>query len=421
MLKTYKYRLYPTRKQTEKLEWTLETCRVLYNSCLVDRNRHYKETCKGLSRIDQQKILVQDKKNITCLKDIHSQVLQDVLFRVEKAYKAFFRRVKEKSKTGGKAGYPRFKQTGRYDSITYTQSGFEIIDSKLKLSKIGHIKLKLHRSINGIIKTCNIKKEIDKWYACFSVEYKPAIKPIPDKQIGIDMGIKSFAVLSNGKVIDNPKYLVKSEERLIKKQKRLSNKIKGSNNRKKAKVSVARLHKKVSNQRKDFQHKLSREIIGNYGYIAVEDLQIKNMVKNHNLAKSISDAGWGQFLSFLTYKAEEAGCYVEKVNPRYTSKMCSHCGNIYHDMTLSVRKWTCPVCNTAHDRDRNASINILNKIIRQELPECTLGETGSMDIYSFACFEKHCFSAKKYVAGGNARALKSIPSMNQEASSVRAG
>ena len=328
--------------------------------------------------------------------------MQDVLFRVEKAYKAFFRRIKEKN---GKAGYPRFKNYGRYDSITYPQSGFEIIDGKLKLSKIGHIKLKLHRNISGIIKTCAIKKEIDKWYVCFSVEYKPTAQAIPNKQIGIDMGIKSFAVLSSGKVIDNPKYLILSEERLIKKQRRLPCKKKGSNNRKKAKVLVAKLHKKVSNQRKDFQHKVSREIIDNYGYIAVEGLQIKNMVRNHRLAKSISDAGWGQFVSFLTYKAEEAGCYVEKVNPRYTSKMCSVCGYVHHDMTLSIRKWTCPICNTTHDRDINASVNILNKTIRQELPEYTLGETSSMD---------DPVVRKNY-------ALKSILPMNQEAAPVRAG
>ena len=399
MLKTYKYRLYPTKKQIEKLEWTLETCRILYNSCLVDRNRHYEQTGKGLSRIDQQKILVQDKKNIEYLTNIHSQVLQDVLFRVDKAYKAFFRRLKEKS---GKAGYPRFKQMSRYDSITYTQSGFEIINGKVKLSKIGHIKLKLHRSINGIIKTCNIKKEIDKWYVCFSVEYEPIRKPIPDKQIGIDVGIKSFAVLSDGKTIDNPKYLIQAEERLIKKQKRLSYKKKGSNNRKKARISVARAHKRVSNQRKDFQHKVSREIVNNYGYIAVEDLQIKNMVRNHNLSKSIHDAGWGQFVSFLTYKAEEAGCYVEKVNPRNTSKKCSVCGYIHKEMTLSVREWTCPICYTEHDRDENASVNILNKTIRSERPEFTLAETGNVDDRSISY-------------------LKSTPSMNQEAPSVRAG
>ncbi|MCL4497367.1 MAG: transposase [Deltaproteobacteria bacterium] len=399
MLKTYKYRLYPTRKQEEKIDWMLETCRILYNSCLVDRNRHYEETGKGLSRIDQQKILVRDKKNIEYLMNIHSQVLQDVLFRVEKAYKAFFRRLKDRN---GKAGYPRFKQTGRYDSITYTQSGFEIVDGKLKLSKVGHIKLKLHRSINGIIKTCNIEKEIDKWYVCFSVEYKPARKSVPAQQIGIDMGIKSFAVLSNDEVIDNPKYLVKSEEKLNKKQKRLSPKKKGSNNRKKARRAVARAHKKVSNQRKDFQHKESRRIVDNYGYIAVEDLQIKNMVKNHNLAKSIHDAGWGQFVSFLTYKAEEAGCYIEKVNPHNTSKKCSVCGYVYKALDLSVRSWLCPVCHTVHDRDINAAVNILNKTIGKELAEFTLGETGNVDDRSISY-------------------LKSTPSENQEASPVRAG
>ena len=399
MLKTYKYRLYPTRKQTEKLDWTLETCRILYNSCLVDRNRHYEETGKGLSRIDQQKLLVQDKKNIEYLKSIHSQVLQDVLFRVEKAYKAFFRRLKDKS---GKAGYPRFKNCGRYDSITYTQSGFEIIDNRLKLSKIGHIKLKLHRNINGIIKTCNIKKEIDRWYVCFSVEYTPNIKPSPAQQIGIDVGLKSFAVLSDGKVIDNPKHLRKSEERLSEKQRRLSNKKKGSNNRKKAVITVARLHKKVSEQRKDFHHKVSRQIVDNYGYIKVEDLQIKNMVKNHHLARAISDAGWGQFLSFITYKAEEAGCYVEKVNPRNTSKKCSVCGYIFADMNLSIRQWICPVCNTEHDRDVNASINILNKQYGRNLSEFTLGEIGSVDDRSISY-------------------LKSTLSANQEAPSEREG
>ena len=408
MLKTYKYRLYPTRKQTEKLNETLETCRILYNSALVDRKRHYEETKRGLSRIAQQKILVHDKKNLPFLNEVHSQVLQDVLFRVEKAYKAFFRRLKDRT---GKAGYPRFKNFGRYDSITYTQSGFSIIDGKLKLSKIGHIKIKLHRNLTGIIKTCAIKKEIDKWYVCFSVEYNPVRKPVPHKQIGIDVGIKSFAVFSDGKVIDNPKYLVKSEEKLIKKQKWLSHKKKGSSNRKKAVISVARMHKKVSNQRKDFHHKESRKIVDNYGYIAVEDLQIKNMVKNHNLAKSINDAGWGQFLSFITYKAEEAGCYVEKINPGYTSKKCSVCGYIHKEMTLSVRRWTCPTCNTIHDRDINASVNILNKTIGKELAEFTLGETSSMDM------QKHAFCA----VDSNIYALKSILSQNQEAPPERAG
>ncbi len=404
MIKTYKYRLYPTRKQRDKLDWTLETCRILYNSCLVDRNRHYKQTGKGLSRIDQQKILVRDKKNITYLTDIHSQVLQDVLFRVERAYKAFFRRVREKN---GKPGYPRFKAEGRYDSITYTQSGFSIVSGKLKLSKIGHIKLKLHRNISGIIKTCNIKKEIDKYYVCFSVEYTPVTEKqtVISKHIGIDVGIKSFTVLSDGRTIDNPKYLVKSEEKLIKKQRRLSSKKNGSNNRKKARIVVARAHKNVSNQRKDFQHKLSRKIVSSYDAVGVEDLRINNMVRNHSLAKSISDASWGQFLKFMEYKAEEAGILFLRVNSRNTSKECSVCGYIYEDMDLSVRKWTCPVCNTEHDRDVNAAAitdkRLIQKI-RQELPEYTLGEISSMDDRSVSY-------------------LKSILSKNQEASSVRAG
>jgi putative transposase len=389
LYKTYKYRLYPTKNQIEKLDWTLETCRILYNSCLVDRNRHYEETKTFLSRIDQQKILVQDKKNIEYLKNIHSQVLQDVLFRVEKAYVNFFRRVKEKK---GKAGFPRFKNQDRYDSITYSQSGFEIDkDGKLKLSKIGHIKIKLHRDINGTIKTCNIKKEIDKWYVCFTVEYTHhGSKPIPDKQIGIDVGIKSFAVLSDGKIIDNPKYLIKSEKLLTKRQRQLSNKKKGSNNRNKSRLTVARLHKHISNQRKDFQHKVSRQIINNYGYIKVEDLQISNMVKNHKLAKSIHDAGWGQFICFLNYKAEEAGCYLEKVNPRNTSKECSVCGYIYKDMDIYIRNWICPVCHTEHDRDVNASINICNKNT-SGTTKFTLGEISSVDdiVDVNLCTKKH--------------------------------
>ena len=399
MLKTYKYRLYPTKKQIEKLEWTLETCRILYNSCLVDRNRHYKETGKGLSRIDQQKILVSDKKNITYLTGIHSQVLQEVLFRVEKAYKSFFRRLKDKK---GKAGYPRFKNYGRYDSITYTQSGFEITDGKLALSKIGHVKLKQHREINGVIKTCTIKKETDKWYVCFSVEYTPIRKPMPNKMVGIDVGINPFAAFSDDTIIENPKHIAKSEDKLKKKQMQLSNKTKGSNNRKKARKAVAKFHKKVSNQRSDFHHKVSRTVVDNYGYIAVEDLQIRNMARNHNLAKSINDAGWGQFVSFIAYKAEEAGCYLRKVNPRNTSKECSECGYIYEDMDLSVRYWTCPVCHTFHDRNINAAKITLTRALRQELPEFTLGETGNVDDRS------NCY-------------LKSTPSLNQEAPSVRAG
>lgn len=356
MIKTYKYRLYPTKKQIRKLEWTLDNCRVLYNSCLLDRKNRYEQTGKGLSRIDQQKILCSDKKRIEYLNDIHSQVLQNVLFRVERALQNFFRRVK----AGEKAGYPRFKSENRYNSITYPQTGFEIIEQDLKLSKIGTIKIKLHRQLIGNTKTCSIKREINKWYACFSVEHEPVKKPIPDKSIGIDVGIKSFAVLSGGEVIDNPKYLRKFEKKLKSKQRQLSKKKKGSANRKKTRKVVAKLHCKVKNQRSDFHHKISRKIVDACGFIVIEDLNIKGMVRNHHLAKSISDAGWGQFLNYLTYKAVEAGCWVEKVAPHHTSINCSVCGERV-PKTLADRIHACPFCGVVLDRDHNAAINILNR------------------------------------------------------------
>ena len=319
MQKTYKFRLYPTRKQTEKLDKTLEICRILYNSCLVDR----------------------------------------------------------------KAGYPRFKAENRYDSITYPQTGFEITDGKLKISKIGEIKLKQHRSINGNIKTCIIKKETDKWYVSLSVEYActPIKRSIISKPVGIDMGIRSFVVTSDGQIIDNPKYLIKQENKLIKLQQKLSSKVKRSNNRKKARIIVAKLHKKIFNQRKDFQHKLSRQIINNYDMLAVEKLKIRNMVQNPYLSKSISDSGWGQFLNMLEYKAEEAGIPFFRIEPKYTSIDCNNCGTKV-PKTLANRIHICPKCNIVIDRDINAAINIKQKAIekiRQELPGYTLAEISSVD------------------------------------------
>lgn len=358
MTKTYKYRLYPTKKQVQKLEWTLDKCRILYNSCLLDRKNRYEQTGKGLTRISQQEILKADKGRIEFLNDIHSQVLQNVLFRVERTFQNFFRRVKDKS---GKVGYPRFKSEGRYDSITYPQEpAFQITEQGLKLSKIGTIKIKMHRNIQGITKTCTIKRETDRWYACFSIEYESVKKPIPDKSVGIDMGIKSFAVLSNSEVIDNPKYLRKAEKKLQSKQRQLSKKKKGSYNRKRARVKVAKLHCKVRNQRSDFHHKVSRKLVDTCGFIAIEDLNIKGMVKNRHLSKSISDAGWGQFQNYLTYKAEDAGCWIEKVAPHYTSINCSVCGEPVHK-TLADRIHNCPFCKTVLDRDHNTAQNILLK------------------------------------------------------------
>ena len=366
MIKTYKFRLNPTKKQAQVLNHTFEICRVLYNSCLLDRKNHYEQEGKNLSRIDQQVILKKDKERVADLGGIHSQVLQDVLFRVEKSFANFFRRVKDKT---GKAGYPRFKSVGRWDSISYPQQpGFTITTQGLKLSKIGVIKIKLHRQIVGNIKTCSIKKDGDKWFACFSVEYEPAKKSVSGKYVGIDVGIKSFATLSNGDVIENPKYFRKSEKRLVKKQRSLSRKKIGARNRRKARMVVSIIHRKVRNQRADFHHKASRKLVDTYGFIAAEDLNIKGMVRNRCLAKSISDAGWGQFLGFLKYKAEEAGIQFEKVSPKFTSINCSHCGNPV-PKTLKDRIHFCLVCGATLGRDHNAAINILKK--------STVGTTGS--------------------------------------------
>ena len=355
MRKTYKYRIYPSRDQEGKLLATLEICRCLYNSCLVDRKNHYQETGKGLSRIRQQEILTVDKKRGLLLKEVHSQVLQDVLFRVDRA---FFRRLKENS---GRAGYPRFKAEGRYDSITYPQEpGFQLGDGKLKLSKIGHVKIKMHRDIIGQVKTCTIRRDGNHWYACFSAEYEPEKRPVPAGVVGIDVGLRNFATLSDGTEIGNPRHLRKAEAGLQRKQRKLSRRKKGGANRTKARQAVANLHRKKRNQRNDFHHKVARKIVDCHGLIVVEDLRIRNMVRNRHLSKSISDAGWGGFLNILAYKAEEAGCRFEKVSPHNTSVTCSLCGTAVAK-TLTTRVHRCPACGLALDRDHNAAINILKR------------------------------------------------------------
>ena len=365
--KTFQYRLYPTRKQNIVLLYVLSVCRHLYNEMLEDRKNAYDRCGVGLT-YDQQagqlKYLNQS---------IHSQVAQDVLRRLDKASKAFFRRVK----SGDTPGYPRFKSYNRYDSFTYPQSGFTILkDGRLKLSKIGIIRIFLHREIVGKIKTCTIKRDGDQWYACFSVEL-----PNPEKKeietstsVGVDVGITTLATLSDGTEIENPKTQDKYDSKLRKAHRNLSRKKKGSNNRNKQKVVLSGIYRKVRNARKDCLHKASRFLADTYDQIIFEDLQIKNMVKNHHLARSIHDASWGMLINFTTYKAEEAGGIVELVNPRNTSKQCSVCGCI-QPMPLSQRTYKCPVCGNIIGRDHNAAINIKNRYVRADCVEFTPVET----------------------------------------------
>jgi len=358
-MRTYKYRLYPTTEQKACLENTLETCRSLYNAALAERRYAYRQQRKNIGRLQQLNELPCMKESILELQQVHSQVLQDVLIRVDKAFDAFFRRLR----SDDKPGYPRFRGKGWYDSFTYPQSGFSLSDNKpgnqkLKLSKIGKVRIRIHRPIEGKIKTCTIKREIDNWYVCFSCEVEPNPLPKFYKAAGVDMGILSFATLSDGSTIENPSFLQQSESKLKHEQRSLSRKKKGSNSRKKQKVKLARLHRKVANQRKDFLHQESRKLVNAYDTLVFENLRVKNMVKNHHLAKPIFDASWSRFIRYCVYKAESAGKQVILVNPRGTSQICSNCGSMVKK-SLAVRIHKCPDCGLEIDRDMNAAINIL--------------------------------------------------------------
>ena len=354
MLKTYKYRLYPTKTQATKILFTLEHCRLLYNRLLDERKLAYRTEGKSLSCYDQQNTLKERKLHVPILKEVYGQVLQDVAKRLDKAYQNFFRRVK----IGGNPGFPRFKAETQYNSFTYPQKGFSFKAGKLKLSKIGEVRIKLHRPLQGKLKTCTIITKNDKFYVCLACEVSEVPLPTSTKQVGVDLGLKHLAITSDGDFYSHPKFLKKSEQKLKKLQRALARKKKGSSRRAKAKKAVANLHEHIANQRKDYVHKVSRKLINQYGLIAFEDLQIQNMLQNHNLAKSISDAGWSKLVQYTTYKAESAGRHVVLVNPYNTTQLCSKCGKLV-PKTLVDRVHICTHCGYTQDRDVNAAENIL--------------------------------------------------------------
>ena len=373
--KAFKYRLYPTKQQEQALQETLERCRELYNAALQERKDAYRLQKKSITYNQQANQLPEIKEIRPEYKDIHSQVLQDTLRRVDKAMQAFFRRVRN----GEKAGYPRFKSYTRYDSFTYPQAGFSLThDNHVCLSKIGSIKVKLHRPVEGKIKTCTIKRDVDHWYVTFSCEVESQ-EPLPEnnKQVGLDMGVLHFATLSTGDTIENPRHYRRSQKRLAKMQQNLAKKKKGSHRRKKAVKQIAKLHRKIKNQRKDFLHKESRKLVNAYGTIVFEKLQPSNMTRRPKpklddktgeylpngaaakagLNKSILDAGWSQFQHYCIYKAESAGRTVLFVDPRYTSQICSGCGALVKK-TLADRWHSCE-CGVELDRDHNSALDIL--------------------------------------------------------------
>jgi putative transposase len=355
--KTYKYRLMPTPTQEQALERVLSRCWMLYNVAVEQRKTWWQRGQKlGVSYYQQKRELPELKATCPEYADVHAHILQDVIWRVERAFQAFFRRVK----AGETPGYPRFRGRGRYNSFTFPEYGNSALldGGVLSLSKIGRIPIRLHRPIEGAPKTVTISREADGWYACFSCADVP-VQPLPvtGLETGIDLGIEAFVTLSDGTRILHPGWYRKAERRLKMAQRQVSRRKKGSNRRKKAIVLLAKAHQHVARQRADFHHKTALALLQQNDTIYHEDLQTANMVKNHHLAKSIQDAGWSQFLAILCAKAAYAGRRVIAVPPAFTSQRCSGCGVMAHK-GLSVRWHACPDCGTSLHRDHNAALNI---------------------------------------------------------------
>ena len=372
MIHTCKYLLYPRKQEAEMLDYLLAMSRNAYNKALEQRISIYKETGAGVTYRTQwtwfRDLRRADPDGLGLL---NATCLQQTLRRLDKAYKAFFRRVK----AGGATGFPRFKGYHRWKSIEFTYGdGCKLRFDKsnravLYVQNVGEIKIKYHREIPDCkIKHVVVKRDLDRWYVCFQVEIpKPEIVERDKNEVGIDMGLLSLLALSDGALIDNPRWFRSGKSKLRVAQRHLSRCKRGSNRRKKAASRAAKLHEHIVNQRLDFWHKTTRSLVNSYSLIALEDLNLKFMTHNHHLALSAHDAGLGMFQQLLSYKAEEAGTEIVTVNPAYTSQMCSSCGAIVKK-SLSVRTHKCS-CGLTLDRDVNAAINVLNsaRTVRSEL------------------------------------------------------
>ena len=375
MRKTFRYRLLGNKQTFAKAEEWLGLCQRLYNAGLEQRISAYRGSRISLSSYSQMNELPGLKVAFPEYREVDAQVLQDVLDRLDKAYRAFFRRIKK----GEKPGFPRFRGRERYDSFTLKQTSWKLDGRYLSIRNVGRFKLRLSRPVEGDIKTAAIRREATgKWYVCLSCDKVSEKRlPVSDRPVGIDVGIKSFLVDSDGKKVENPAYLRKTERLLRQRQRTLCRRVKGSQGRRNARILVAKSHEKVKNQRNDFLHKTANEYVRNFGLICVEDLNIRGMVKNHHLAKSISDAGWGTFIELVEYKAEEAGRTLIRI-PRFepSSKTCSDCGAINKELKLSDRQWVCQSCGLLHDRDYNAAKNI--RRVGLALQERTYASTQSV-------------------------------------------
>lgn len=354
MRKTFRYRLYPTKAQAEALTWQLREACTMYNAALQERRDAWRTAGKSVSYYDQANQLKAIRaEGLTGLANF--SCCQDVLRRLDKSFKAFFRRVK----IGETPGYPRFKPHQRFDSITFPSygDGIRLLDSgKLRVQSVGCIKVKLHRPCEGKIKTVGLKREAGKWYACFCVEV--AAQPLEPSSlaVGIDVGLESFAVLSDGTVVANPRHYRRAQAALRRAQRKVARRKKGGG-RQKAVRELQAAHAHIRNQRLDFQHKLARGLVDRFGLIAVEDLNVKGLAGSV-LAKSVHDAGWSGFFQELAYKAESAGRLLVSVDPRGTSQRCSRCGCEVRK-GLKDRWHECPSCGLSVSRDLNSAREVL--------------------------------------------------------------
>jgi putative transposase len=341
----YRFEIRPTGEQEQKMFRTLKLCRHLYNKCLEERIATYRTTGKGVTYSMQQKSLPSFKKEHPEYNTVHSQVLQDVLRRLDRAYQNFFE---------GRARDPRFRNRDNYRSFTYPQ--VDVVretfqrENFIYLSKFGFVKIIAHRTFESSrVSRINVIRMSNKWYANLTVDLPEPEQVDGEMGIGVDMGLLDFYALSDGTTVDTPRFFRKSEQKLAKLQRRLSRKKKGSKNRRKARARVSRCHEKIANQRKDFLHKKSYNLVTAYDVIVMEDLQVRNMAQNRHLAKSIHDAGWSTFQGYVEYKCRKFGKHFIKVDPQGTFQYCT-CGH-HVPKDLSVRVHRCPRCGLVEDRD----------------------------------------------------------------------
>jgi putative transposase len=354
MQRTFKYRLYPNRKQRDILAAQLDMCRELYNAGLQERIESYKTTGKGVTWLQQQSQLPAIKEVRPEFKNVPAHTLQAVLIRLNRSFQNFFRRVKR----GETPGFPRFKGRNRFHSLVFTPATFKVEGSRVKLSKVGSVKIKLHRPIPEKTGTMYLKRICGNWYACVTCDVPNTWTIVPKAQIGIDVGLTSFAVFSDGTDIANPRRYQTAQDRLRVAQRRVARRKKGSQRRRKAVQILQKIHEHIANQRKDFQHELSYQIVQKFGTIAVEALNVKGLAGGM-LAKSVHDAGWSQFISMLAYKASSAGRRFIKVDPRGTSQTCL-CGAAVRKR-LSDREHVCTACGLIAPRDLVSAQVILQR------------------------------------------------------------